>query len=247
MRLIARLDVKNEFVIKGIHLEGLRKIGSPVELAQKYYNAGADEILIMDAVASLYDRNNLFEVITETCKSVFIPVCLGGGIRNVDDITKALDCGADKVAVNTAAIKNIALIGEASRLFGSQAIVGSIEAKWNGSDYICYYDNGREPTLFTVADWARRLEDEGVGEILITSVDRDGTRKGMDEKLIKTVESQVGVPVVWSGGIGVQSHIEAARLAGGINFAVASAIHYEIFDPFLGNRALRRDQIDRNI
>ena len=129
MRMIARLDVKNNYVIKGIHLEGLRKIGSPVDLATKYYLSGADEILIMDAVASLYDRNNLFDIIEETCKSVFIPVCLGGGIRSLDDIRLALDCGADKVAINTAAIKDISLIGKAAKIFGAQAIVGSVEAK----------------------------------------------------------------------------------------------------------------------
>ena len=204
MRILARLDVKNDHVIKGIHLEGLRKIGPPIELARKYYLLGADELLIMDAVASLYDRNNLFEVIEAACLSVFIPVCLGGGIRNLDDIKRALDAGADKVAINTAAIKNIKIISDAANIFGSQAIVGSIEAKRIGGDYFCYFDNGREPSSIRVENWVKSLIDAGVGEILVTSIDAEGTRKGFDKKLIKLVENIATVPVVWSRVLAVK-------------------------------------------
>lgn len=232
MRMIARLDVKNNHVIKGIHLEGLRKVGSPIEMATKYYQAGADEILIMDAVASLYDRNNLFDIIEETCKSVFIPVCLGGGIRSINDIRRALDCGADKVAINTSAIKDISLISKAAKVFGSQAIVGSVEAKRFGDDYFCYYDNGREPTTIKVVEWIEALENHGVGEILVTSVDAEGTRKGLDMVLIDMVEAVATVPLVWSGGIGSPNHIEDARSVGAQNFAVASVLHYNLFQPF---------------
>ena len=206
-------------------------------MAKKYYLSGADELLIMDAVASLYNRNNLFEIIEEACLSVFIPVCLGGGIRSLDDIKRALDAGADKVAINTAAIKNIRIISDAAQIFGAQAIVGSIEAKRVGDDYLCYFDNGREPSSISVKNWVKSLIDAGAGEILVTSIDVEGTRRGFDKKLIELVEDIASVPVVWSGGAGSKIHLEEAKQVGARNFAFASAVHYDLFQPFENRNA----------
>jgi cyclase len=228
-RLIARLDVKNEFVIKGIHLEGLRKIGDPIELAKKYYLEGIDEIIFMDAVASLYDRNNLFHIIEEACKQVFIPITIGGGIRSLNDIDKALKSGADKIALNTQAIKTPEIIKAATRVYGSQCIIGSIEAKKRSNIWEAYIDNGRESTGINAIDWARKLEDLGVGEVLVTSVDMEGTKKGFDIDLVREISKTVGVPVIVSGGAGNIGHIETVIEAcdpGGV--AIASLIHYNI-------------------
>jgi cyclase len=169
-RLIARIDVKNEFVIKGIHLEGLRKVGDPIDLANNYYQDGIDEIIFMDAVASLYGRNNLFHIIEEACKKVFVPITIGGGIRCINDIELALKSGADKISLNTQAIKTPSIITEASRIYGSQCIIGSIEAKRKGNSWEAYVDNGREETGIDAIDWACKLEQLGAGELMITSI-----------------------------------------------------------------------------
>ena len=155
-RIIARLDVKNDFVIKGIHLEGLRKVGNPNEMAREYYNQGVDEIIFMDAVAAYYDRNSLTEIIEKACKDVFVPITVGGGIRKIEDIQIALNAGADKTAINTSAVQNPNFIKEASKVFGSQCIVSSIDAKKNTKDrWEVYVDNGREPTGKDVIEWAQ--------------------------------------------------------------------------------------------
>lgn len=228
-RIIARLDVKNEYVIKGIHLEGLRKIGNPIELAKKYYLEGVDEIVFMDAVASLYERNNLFHIIEAACKEVFIPITIGGGIRSINDIDKALKSGADKIALNTQAIKTPEIIKEASRIYGSQCIIGSIEAKRKGSSWEAYIDNGRESTGIDAIGWAKKLEELGAGEILITSVDQEGTKKGFDKNLVSEITKVVSIPVIASGGAGnvtdVKDLIDCCD-PGGI--AIASLIHYNL-------------------
>lgn len=231
MRVIARLDVKNNYVIKGIQLEGLRKIGNPLELAKKYSEQGADEIIFMDAVASLYGRNNLFHIINKACEEVFIPITIGGGIRTLNDIEQALKSGADKIALNTTAIKNPEFIKEASRIYGSQCIVGSIEAKAKGDHWEAYVDNGREETGLNALDWAMRLEDLGVGEIMITSIDRDGTKKGFDEALISRINSIVHVPVIASGGAGKSEDLKGINeLCNGDLSAAAFAtvLHYNL-------------------
>jgi len=228
-RIIARLDIKNEFVIKGIHLEGLRKVGDPIELAKKYYLDGIDEIIFMDAVASLYERNNLFHIIEAACKEVFIPITIGGGLRSVQDIEKALKSGADKIALNSQAIKNPEIIKEASRIYGSQCIIGSIEAKKNGSSWEAYIDNGRESTGVNAIEWAKKLEDFGAGEILITSIDNEGTKKGFDSELVKIITKEVSIPIIVSGGAGNINHVEDVIKTcdpGGV--AVASLIHYNL-------------------
>jgi cyclase len=228
-RLIARIDVKNEFVIKGIHLEGLRKIGKPIEIAKKYYEAGIDEILFMDAVASLYGRNNLFGIIERACREIFIPITIGGGIRSVSDIGMALKSGADKVAINTQAIKNPDIIREASRIYGSQCIVASIEAKQKGGRWEAYVDNGRQETGVDVLDWIEQLEELGAGEILLTSVDQEGTKRGFDLPLCREASTRARVPLIVCGGAGKIEHfaqLEAEAKIDGI--AIASAIHYDL-------------------
>lgn len=229
MRIIGRLDVKNNHVIKGIHLEGLRKVGDPVELALKYYSEGVDELIFMDAVASLYDRNNLFHIIEAAAKEVFVPLTIGGGVRSLQDIEMALASGADKVAINTAAVKTPPLVNEATRVYGSQCIVGSIEAKSTNEGWEAYIDNGRERTGLDVVEWARELEERGVGELLITSIDNEGTKRGFDTRLAKVVNSCVSIPVIVSGGMGhidqlKKLHNEVSPSA----CAVAGALHYDM-------------------
>jgi imidazole glycerol-phosphate synthase subunit HisF len=227
LRVIARLDVKNEFVIKGIHLEGLRKIGDPNEMARRYYEQGADEILMMDAVASLYERNGLFGIIQRACQEVFVPITVGGGIRTMLDIELALKAGADKVGINTQAIKTPSFIQEASRTYGSQCIVASIEAKQKGATWEAYVNNGRESTGVNVLEWISRLEELGAGEILLTSVDQEGTRKGFDLDLAKQASARVTVPIIISGGAGKIEHIlELVNHAKADAVALASCLHY---------------------
>ena len=229
MRIIARLDIKNDHVIKGIQLEGLRKVGDPSELSIDYYNAGADELLFMDAVATLYGRHNLFTLINNLCSEIFIPVTVGGGIRSVKDAEFALLNGADRVAINTAAVGNIKLIEDIAKNFGVQAVVGSIEAKLLNSLNVVYTHNGREPTKLLVTDWAKRLEAAGCGEILITSIDRDGTKKGYDSRLNDEICSAVSCPVVCSGGFGRLEHLDPILKSNALSgIAVGTVLHYGI-------------------
>lgn len=230
VRVIARIDVKNEFVIKGIHLEGLRKVGDPNELAQKYYNSGIDEIIFMDAVAAYYDRNNLSDIIEMACNDVFVPITVGGGIRSVGDIRLALQSGADKVAINTKAVQCPSFIEEASKMFGSQCVVVSIDAKRIASEkWEVYVDNGREPTGLDVVEWAQRVEILGAGEIMLTSIDAEGTKKGFDVQLNKSVSNAIGIPVIASGGAGSDDHVvDLIKSADVKALAVASILHYNM-------------------
>ena len=170
IRIIPRLDIKGPNLVKGVHLEGLRVLGKPYDFAKYYYQNGADELMFMDVVASLYERNSLHRIISETSKKIFIPITVGGGIRSINDIKEILRVGADKVCLNTAVIKNPDLISKASRMFGSSTIVISIEAiKGNNGEYFAYTDNGREYTGINVMGWAKKVEDLGAGEILLTT------------------------------------------------------------------------------
>lgn len=201
IRIIPRLDIKGPNVIKGIHLEGLRIIGQPAELAKKYYDQGADEILYIDIVASLYGRENIREIVkATTSRGVFIPITVGGGVRTLSDIKELLRAGADKVAINSFAIKNPKFITEASRAFGTQCIVGSIEAKKNNNSWEAYIENGREKTGVDAIAWAKKLVELGAGELLITSIDQEGTEQGYDLELIKKIAAEVSVPVIACGG-----------------------------------------------
>lgn len=228
VRLIARLDIKGPNLIKGIHLEGLRVIGSPQEYALKYYLQGADELIYMDCVASLYGRNHLADLIGLAARDIFIPMTVGGGIRSVDDATHVLRAGADKVAVNTAALANPRLISDIAKRFGSQCMVLSVEAKQVGPDrWEAYTDNGRERTGKDVVDWVREAVALGAGEILLTSIDREGTRKGLDVALTLAVSSTVSVPVIACGGLGQPADVVSVVFEGGADaVAMADILHY---------------------
>jgi cyclase len=227
-RLIARLDVKGPNLIKGVHLEGLRVLGSPNEFARKYYKDGADEIIYMDIVASLYGRNHLVETIRNAASEIFIPMTVGGGIRSIDDAREVLRSGADKVAINTAAVKNPFIITDLARAFGSQCVVSSIEAKKKSGGYWeVFFDNGREPTGMDVVEWAKTCAKNGAGEILLTSIDREGTRRGFEVDLIHAISSSVAIPIIASGGMGVPEDLLAASIEGGADaVAMADIIHY---------------------
>ncbi len=228
VRLIARLDIKGENLIKGIQLEGLRVIGSPQEYATGYYHDGIDELIYMDTVASLYGRNNLASIVEYTCKNIFVPMTVGGGIRSLADVERMLRAGADKVAINTAAIENPKLISEVAKTFGAQCMVLSIEAKTRGEgEWEVYSHNGREPSGKMVAQWAKQVVEMGAGEILLTSVDREGTRRGFDIALVKKVTEVVSVPVIASGGMGNYNHLVDVVKQGKANaVAMADILHY---------------------
>lgn len=228
-RIIARMDVKGPNVIKGVNLECLRVVGKPDEMAETYYLNGADELIYMDIVASLYRRDNLLEIVNKASDKIFIPFTVGGGIRNLEDIRLFLKAGADKVAINTAITKNPLFITEAAKRFGSQCIVASIEAKKKGPEtWEAYTDNGREKTGLDVIDWARKAEELGAGEILLTSVDKEGTKKGFDIELIRKVTEQVSIPVIASGGAGsTQDVAECIKEGKADAVALASVLHYK--------------------
>lgn len=228
VRLIARLDIKGHNLIKGIHLEGLRVIGSPNEFALSYYQQGVDELIYMDCVASLYGRNNLGEIVQSASQDIFVPITVGGGIRSVDDANHLLRCGADKVAVNTAAVANPQLITEIARRFGSQCMVLSLEAKQVGLErWEVYTDNGREHTGLDAIEWVKHGVALGAGEVLLTSVDREGTRKGFDTALVRAVTGEVSVPVIASGGMGKpEDLIDVVKLGEADAVAMADILHY---------------------
>lgn len=228
IRVIPRLDIKGPNLVKGIHLEGLRVLGKPEDFALRYYNEGADEIIYMDIVASLYGRDNLLGVVRKTAKNIFIPLTAGGGVRTLDDIRDLLRAGADKVAINTAAVKNPDLITKAAKMFGSQCIVVSIEAgKKEDGSYEAYTDNGREKTGLDVLEWVKQAAELGAGEILITSIDREGTGKGYDTELISKAAKSVSIPVIACGGAGSKEHIlEIIKKGRADAVSAGSIFHY---------------------
>lgn len=227
IRMIARLDIKGPNLIKSIHLEGLRIIGDPQQFAVNYYNQGADELLYMDVVASLYGRNNLNDIVEKTAENVFIPITVGGGIRSVDDARKLLRCGADKIAINTAAVGNPHLISELAEVFGSQCVVLSVEAKRvNANQWKVCTDNARERTDLDVLEWCEKAVTLGAGEILLTSIDQEGTCQGFDYELTRQVAQSVTVPVIASGGMGNGAHLRQVINEGADAIAMADVLHY---------------------
>ena len=244
LRIIARLDVKAPNLVKGVQLEGLRKLGDPNRFASKYYEDGIDEIYDEDIVASLYGRNSLSQVIEEATKNVFVPITVGGGIRSVEDVEKVLKSGADKVAINTQAIKTPSLISDVSNRFGSQCMVLSVQAKRQLKGWEAYYDNGRERSGLDVLEWVKKGQDLGAGEIVLTSVDNEGTAKGFDLELISEVTERLDIPVIASGGAGDLEHVgTAVKDAKADAVALAHVLHYEKYS--VGQ--IRRYCLDQDI
>ena len=229
IRLVARLEVKGDHLVKGIQLEGLRKLGDPHAFARGYYEAGIDEILYLDIVASLYERNNLSHIVRRTTGDVFIPITVGGGLRSVEDVRGILQQGADKAAINTAAVKDPSLITRVAEAYGSQCMVLSIQAKRrrDGPGWEAYYDNGREHSGLDVVEWAKRGAELGAGEILLTSVDREGLGQGMDHELIRAVTAAVSVPVIAAGGAAGPDDVALAAGEGASAVALSSLLHYK--------------------
>ena len=227
IRIIPRLDIKGENLVKGIQLEGLRKLGKPEEFARYYYEGGADELLYMDIVASLYQRDSILHIVERTSREIFVPLTVGGGLRSIEDIRAVLTAGADKVALNTAVLGRPELITEAAKRFGSSTIVVSIEAKRRGDTYEAYVDNGRERTGQDAVEWAQQAVEMGAGEILVTAIDREGTGKGFDVGLVRNVADKVPVPVIAGGGCGELEDIsEVIRHGHADAVSIASVFHY---------------------
>tara|TARA_B110000261_G_scaffold64488_1_gene75730 strand:- start:381 stop:1109 length:729 start_codon:yes stop_codon:yes gene_type:complete len=229
MRIISRLDIKNEFVIKGINLEGLRKVGNPIELALKYYKDNIDEIIYVDAVASLYRRNSLSDLIYETSKKIFVPLTVGGGIRSLNDIEKALKLGADKVSLNSYATENPSFVDQSVKNFGSSTIVIYIETKFNPetSNWEVYKYSGREKSGIKLFDWLETVQEMECGEIMLTSIDYEGTQQGFDLELIRKIFNKIKVPIIISGGCGTYNHVlDLKNEFNNVSVALASALHY---------------------
>ena len=228
LRIIPRLDIKGPNLIKGIRLEGLRVVGDPHAFALRYYEAGADELVFMDIVASLYQRNSLSSIIARAADQIYIPITVGGGIRTLGDVDNMLRSGADKVAINTAVIARPGLITEVAQRFGAQCMVLSVEAKRTGSGrWEAYTDNGREHSGRDVLEWIDEAVGRGAGEVLLTAVDQEGTRKGLDIELLEAVNRKVNVPVIISGGFGDVQDLKRASDVGASGIAIADALHWQ--------------------
>lgn len=228
VRIIGRLDIKGPNLIKGVRLEGLRVVGDPNEHAVAYYQAGIDELLFIDIVASLYQRNNLSGIISRAADQVYVPITVGGGLRSLDDVSRMLNSGADKIAINTAAIARPALVTEVARRYGSQCMVLGVEAKRVAPGrWEAYTENGRERTGRDVIDWVRQGVELGAGEVLVTSVDQEGTGKGFDLDLVQQVCDAVRVPVTASGGFGEPGDLAAIGPTGVSGVAIADALHWK--------------------
>ncbi len=247
VRIAPRLDIKGPNLVKGIHFEGLRVLGKPEDFARYYYENGADELIYMDAVASLYGRNSLLEIVERTSREIFIPLTVGGGLRSVDDIRQVLRAGADKVSLNTAAIARPELVREASRTFGASTIVVSIEAiRGANGRYEAYVNYGRDRTNVDAVDWAVQAAELGAGEIMVTSVDREGTGRGFDVDLVRQVSDRVPVPVIASGGAGSVEHVRQVISDGRVEaVALASILHYNYLK-YVEQRAPRQYAAEGN-
>jgi len=227
-RVIPCLDVTAGRVVKGVNFVALRDAGDPVEIAARYDAEGADELCFLDITASSDERDIIVHVIEAVAERVFIPLTVGGGVRKVEDVRRLLNAGADKVSINTAAVQNPELIREASGRVGNQCIVVAIDAKRraDGSGWEVYTHGGRRPTGIDAVDWARRMQEAGAGEILLTSMDRDGTREGFDLGLTRAVSDAVAVPVIASGGVGTLAHMAEGVLEGGADAVLAASIFH---------------------
>jgi cyclase len=225
-RVIPCLDVTAGRVVKGVNFVNLRDAGDPVEIAARYNEQGADEICFLDITASSDERDILLHVIEAVASRVFIPLTVGGGVRKVEDVRRLLNAGADSISINTAAVQNPDLVREASSIVGNQCIVVAIDARKKGDSWEVYTYGGRRPTGIDAVDWARRMEQAGAGEILLTSMDRDGTKNGFDLELTKAVSDAVGVPVIASGGVGALEHFADGVTLGGASAVLAASVFH---------------------
>ena len=226
-RIIPCLDVKNGRVVKGINFVDLKDAGDPVEQAKIYSDGGADEICFLDITASNENRDIIYKVVKDTSKKCFVPLTVGGGVRSVDDISKLLSCGADKVSINTAAVKNADVVVQSSRKFGSQCIVVAIDAKKTPDKWEVFTHGGRNSTGIDAIKFAKKMEDSGAGELLVTSMDRDGTQVGYDIELMSKISSKVNIPTIASGGVGNLDHLVEGIKLGKANAVLAASIfHY---------------------
>ncbi len=228
-RIIPCLDVKNGRVVKGINFVDLKDAGDPVEQAKIYSNGGADEICFLDITASNENRDTIYDVVDKTSKKCFVPLTVGGGVRSVEDINKLLNCGADKVSINTAAVQNAKVVEESSRKFGSQCIVVAIDAKRNERGWEIFTHGGRNPTGINALEFALKMEKCGAGELLVTSMDKDGTQSGYDIELMQKLSSIVNIPVIASGGVGTLDHLVDGIKSGASAVLAASIFHYGTF------------------
>ncbi|QRK07093.1 imidazole glycerol phosphate synthase subunit HisF [Archangium minus] len=226
-RLIVCLDVKGGRVVKGVQFEGLRDVGDPVELAMRYEQAGADEVTFLDISASNEERGTLWDLVQRTAERLFIPLTVGGGVRTVDDVGRALRAGADKVSINSAAVARPEVLTECAERFGAQCVVASIDAKRDGDRWRVYTHGGKRATDLDAVAWARECVKRGAGEILLTSIDRDGARSGYDLELTRTIAEQVDVPVIASGGAGNAEHVRAALQEGKAEAALVAGILHD--------------------
>ena len=226
-RIIPCLDVKNGRVVKGINFVDLKDAGDPVEQAKVYSDGGADEICFLDITASNENRDTIYNVVKDTSKKCFVPLTVGGGVRSIEDINKLLNCGADKVSINTAAVQNAELVIESSKKFGSQCIVVAIDAKKNGEIWEVFTHGGRKNTGINAIEFAKKMEECGAGELLITSMDRDGTQAGYDIDLMNKISSTINIPVIASGGVGNLDHlVDGIKLGKASAVLAASIFHY---------------------
>lgn len=226
-RIIPCLDVHEGRVVKGINFVNLRDAGDPVEQAVVYDREGADELVFLDITATHEGRETMLDVVRHVADSIFIPFCVGGGLRTVEDMRATLLAGADKTAINSAAVCTPDLISEGAERFGSQCIVVAIDARWNGTNYEVYVSGGRTPTGIDAIEWAREVERRGAGEILLTSMDRDGTQAGFEIRLTRAISDAVSIPVIASGGAGALDHFREAVVEGGADAALAASLfHY---------------------
>jgi len=229
IRIIPKLEIKNNFLIKGMQFEGLRKIGDPKEFAKKYFDQGADQIIVLDIVASLYNRDNLFNIVDDLTKNVFIPITAGGGIRKVEDVKSLLKSGADRVSLNTAAFEDDNIIDKIQNIFGRQFLTIVIEARRIDGNYFCMTNHGRESSGITVKKWLKKLKKKNIAEIIITSVDKDGLNKGPDFDLLKVVrDEEMDCSVIYSGGLNtidqISKVIKNFKLSG---VAISSILHID--------------------
>ena len=229
-RIIPCLDVKDGRVVKGVNFVGLKDAGDPVEVAKRYNEEGADELTFLDITASHEERDTIVHIVEQVAKEVFIPLTVGGGIRVLDDIYRLLAVGCDKVSINSAAIKRPEFINEGAKRFGSQCIVVAIDVKKTGDQYNVYLNGGRVDTGINAFEWAKEVVDRGAGEILITSMDADGTKAGFDLSITEQISRAVNVPVIASGGAGTMEHIKDAFDSGADAALAASIFHYKEID-----------------